>query len=287
MSSLASTVSNLRNSSSPPVSTTEDVARSGVAVRTPRARVTLVAADPHLRATVRELLEGEDYNVDALETVDDALNALAALTPELVVYAPAHDLDGEITHFSVATKAGLIVLTPTAGDAGVIRALDAGADDAVPPPYARGELLARVRCALRRSQAKSARSERVFGDLVLDVESRELDVDNRRVTLTRLEFRLLEELMLAGGLALRHDDLLSRVWGPSHRGRLNYLRVYVARLRRKIEIDPARPRIIFSVPGVGYKLGSPTASESGVEQAAALGDGSETILEERDEADEA
>jgi two-component system KDP operon response regulator KdpE len=98
-----------------------------------------------------------------------------------------------------------------------------------------------------------------LGDLTLDRESRELRVAGRQVTLTRLEYRLLEELMLGGGRAVPHDDLLGRVWGPAHRGRLNYLRVYVARLRAKIEESPSVPQIIVSVPGVGYRVGAPLA----------------------------
>ncbi|MDB4944217.1 MAG: kdpE [Labilithrix sp.] len=238
-------------------------AESGVRVQRAagRARLTLVAPDATLRARIRGLLEGEDHEVEAVASMDEARGTLASRTPDLVVYAPADDGDVQIEQFTATAKAGLIVLTPLAGDAGVVRALDAGADDALPPPYARAELLARVRSALRRAKAKTARAERRYGDLVLDVESRELAVDDRRVTLTRLEFRLLEELMLAGGLALKHDDLLTRVWGASHRGRLNYLRVYVARLRRKIEQDPSHPRIIHSVPAVGYRLASSDAAD--------------------------
>ncbi|HSO31846.1 MAG TPA: response regulator transcription factor [Labilithrix sp.] len=222
----------------------------------PRSRIVLVAADAQLRSRIRILLEAGDYLVDVLETVDDAVAALAASVPDLVVYAPTHDADGEIRMVQSATTAGIVVLAATPGEAGVIRALDAGADDAVPPPYARGELLARLRSTLRRAK-RAARAERRFADLTLDVEARELHVDGRPIALTRLELRLLEELMVASGLAVKHDDLLTRIWGPTHRGRLNYLRVYVARLRRKIEVDPARPRIIHSVPGVGYRLASP------------------------------
>ena len=231
----------------------EELPRSSVS---PRPKIVFVAAEGALRARTRAIFEAEDYIVDAFETVDAALAALAASAPELVVYAPTHDADGEILQFQNACSAGIVVLAATEGDRGVIRALDAGADDALAPPYARLELLARLRSTLRRSR-RSARVERRFADLTLDLEARELHVDGRPIALTRLELRLLEELMVASGLAVKHDDLLTRIWGATHRGRLNYLRVYVARLRRKIEIDPARPRIIFSVPGVGYRLGTP------------------------------
>ncbi len=240
-----------RSSSSSPVS--EEVP---VHAPTPRPKIVLVAVDAALRARIRGLLEEQDYVVDALESVDAALAALTVAAPDLVVYAPTHDADGEILRLQNATGAGLLVLAAMPGDSGVIRALDAGADDAVPPPYARAELFARLRSTLRRSK-RSARVERRFADLTLDLEARELHVDGRPIALTRLELRLLEELMVASGMAVKHDDLLTRIWGATHRGRLNYLRVYVARLRRKIEIDPARPRIIFSVPGVGYRLGTP------------------------------
>ena len=237
---------------SSPAPDAEELPRSAVAAR---PKIVFVAADGALRARTRAIFEDEDYIVDTFETVDAALAALAASAPELVVYAPTHDADGEILQFQNACSAGIVVLAATEGDSGVIRALDAGADDALAPPYARPELLARLRSTLRRSR-RSARVERRFADLTLDLEARELHVDGRPIALTRLELRLLEELMVASGLAVKHDDLLTRIWGATHRGRLNYLRVYVARLRRKIEIDPARPRIIFSVPGVGYRLGT-------------------------------
>jgi two-component system, OmpR family, KDP operon response regulator KdpE len=217
-----------------------------------RPRVVLVAELGAVRGTVRALLEESGHVVDALESVDDAVAALAASSPDLVVYAPTPDGDGEIAQLQSATSAGVFVLAATPGEAGVVRALDAGADDAVPAPHSRPELLARLRAAVRR--ARRSRVERRFADLTLDLEARELHVDGRPIGLTRLELRLLEELMVASGSPVKHDDLLTRIWGASHRGRLNYLRVYIARLRRKIEIDPAKPRIIFSVPGVGYRL---------------------------------
>ena len=189
-----------RSSSSSPLS--EEVP---VEAPTPRPKIVLVAVDAALRARIRGLLEEQDYVVDALESVDAALAALTVAAPDLVVYAPTHDADGEILRLQNATGAGLLVLAAVPGDSGVIRALDAGADDAVPPPYARAELFARLRSTLRRSK-RSARVERRFADLTLDLEARELHVDGRPIALTRLELRLLEELMVASGMAVKHDE---------------------------------------------------------------------------------
>ena len=220
-----------------------------------RPRIVLAAADATLRARLRILLEANEYQVDAVASGTLAADVLAVTAPDIVVFAPASG-DDDIASLCQATEAPVVVLIAAAGDARMVEALDADAADALAPPYPRGELLARLRLALRRSRKTPPRPEHSFGELKLDVASRELRVAGNRVTLTRLEYRVLEELILAGGHAVAHQDLLGRIWGPAHRNRLNYLRVYIARLRAKIELHGAAPRLIVSVPGVGYRLAS-------------------------------
>ncbi len=227
---------------------------------TVRPRILLAAADSRQRRRLRVLFEAHGYYVQATASEEEALHALDVSVPQIVVHAPSGEgANGAMPEIAftgrlrAATSAALIVLTATPGEAPVVDALAVGADDAIAPPHARGELIARLELAMRRARRTPERRLHVCGDIVLDVESRELTIADRHVVLTRLEYRLLEELVLAAGHLVPHDDLLTRVWGPAHRGRLQYLRVYIGRLRQKIEQAGARVPIT-NVPGLGYRL---------------------------------
>jgi two-component system KDP operon response regulator KdpE len=227
---------------------------------TVRPRIILAAADNRQRRRLRVLFEAHGYYVQATATEAEALHALEVSVPQIVVHAPSAEATNGATpeieltaRLRAATSAALIVLTATPGETAVVDALAAGADDAIAPPHARGELIARLELAMRRARRTSERRLHVCGDLILDLESRELTIEDRHVVLTRLEYRLLEELVLAAGHLVSHDDLLTRVWGPAHRGRLQYLRVYIGRLRQKIEQAGTRVPIT-NVPGLGYRL---------------------------------
>lgn len=221
---------------------------------TVRPRIILAAEDAKLRHRLRLLFEANGYHVQPTATQEEALRALDVSVPQLVVHAPTVDGDDEfVRKLRAATGAALIVLTAGAGEAPVVDALAAGADDAIAPPYQRSELIARLELAMRRTRRSPERRLQLGADLVLDFEARELTVAGRRVLLTRLEYRLLEELVLAGGHLVQHDVLLARVWGPAHRGRLHYLRVYIGRLRQKIEQAGSQVPIM-NIPGLGYRL---------------------------------
>ena len=226
---------------------------------TVRPRLLLAAADRRQRRRLIVLFEANGFFVQATSTPDEALHALDVSVHQVVVQASSNELGAQpddqvfTARLRAATTAAVIVLTAAPGEQAVVAALAAGADDAITPPHPRGELLARVELAMRRARRTSERRLQVCGDLVLDLESCELTVAGRRVALTRLEYRLLEELVLARGHLVRHDELLTRVWGPAHRGRLPYLRVYVGRLRQKIEHAGAHVPIT-NVAGLGYRL---------------------------------
>jgi len=138
-----------------------------------------------------------------------------------------------------------------------IAALDLGADDYVAKPFAVGELLARIRAALRRAAPVAAdRANTVirFGDVQADFEKRLITVGGEEVHLTPNEYKLLQVLIKHAGRVVTQRQLLNEVWGPQHTEQSQYLRVYVAQLRRKLERDPARPRHLQTEPGVGYRL---------------------------------
>jgi len=141
-----------------------------------------------------------------------------------------------------------------------IRALDAGADDYLTKPFGAGELLARMRVALRHaSQRKSGTAEALFkiDDLDVDLAKRLVSVGGRAVHLTPTEYQLLTVLIRSGGHVVTHRQLLKEVWGPSFAERTHYLRVFMAQLRHKLESDPARPRYLLTEPGVGYRIRVP------------------------------
>jgi len=135
--------------------------------------------------------------------------------------------------------------------------LDFGADDFVSKPFAVGELLARIRAALRRSAALLTEGPGAIfraGNIEIDLEGRVVRVAGRDTHLTPIEYKLLQALVRHAGKLVTHRQLLSEVWGPHHTEQAQYLRVYMAQLRRKLEAQPARPRHLLTEPGVGYRL---------------------------------
>jgi len=152
----------------------------------------------------------------------------------------------------------IIVLSARGQERDKITALDAGADDYVSKPFSVGELLARMRVALRHSASVREPDEPTFtvGDLKVDLAQRKVFVSGKEVHLTPIEYKLLTMLVRYAGKVLTHRQLLKEVWGPAYADQAHYLRVYMAQLRRKLEADPARPRYLLTEPGVGYRLAS-------------------------------
>ena len=168
------------------------------------------------------------------------------------------DIDGldVIRRLREWTVLPIVVLSARGQEQDKIAALDAGADDYVSKPFGVGELLARMRTALRHSTRQNDAVETAFslGDLHVDFPKRQVTVLGRQVHLTPIEYRLLTTLIRHAGKVLTHRQLLLDVWGPPYADQAHYLRVYMAQLRRKLEVDPARPRYLLTEPGVGYRL---------------------------------
>lgn len=157
------------------------------------------------------------------------------------------------------SNAPIIALTALDAEADKVAALDLGADDYLTKPFGVEELLARVRAAMRRSQWQgelSAPGAQWFGALMIDLEGRVVRRDDAEIRLTPTEFSLLAQLVTHAGKVLTHRQLLQRVWGPEYGDEAEYLRVYVQRLRRKIEPEPANPHYLLTEPGVGYRFAS-------------------------------
>jgi two-component system KDP operon response regulator KdpE len=222
-----------------------------------RATILVVEDEPEIRRFLRSSLGAEGYRVVESET--GARGAIDAGThkPDLaIVDLGLPDVDGieVIRKIRGWSPMPILVLSARAQERSKIEALDAGADDYVTKPFGVGELLARVRVALRHATQPSSGKELVLSDVTIDFEKRVAKKGSAEIHLTPIEFRLLASLAKHLGLVLTHRQLLREVWGPSHVEHTHYLRIYMKQLREKLEADPVRPKHLLTETGVGYRL---------------------------------
>jgi two-component system KDP operon response regulator KdpE len=225
------------------------------------ARILVVDDEPQIRRFLRLGLEGQGYRVVEAHTADAALKAAVAEQPELVVLdlglpdREGFEVLGALREWS---RAPVLVLSVRNREAEKVRAFDLGADDYVVKPFGMAELLARIKAALRRRVEVQA-DEPVFrvGGLEVDLGRRMVRVDAADVRLSPKQYRLLQILVSNAGKVVTHRQLLKEIWGPVHHDDIQYLRVFVRKLRTRIEADPARPRYLLTELGVGYRLRTP------------------------------
>ena len=224
----------------------------------PSIRVLIVDDEPQIRRFLRTSLSAHGYRVVEASGGREAIILTATERPELVLLdLGLPDMDGlEVIRQLREWSAVPIIVVSVRGQEGEkIEALDGGADDYVTKPFGMGELLARIRTALRhRLQAEL--DEPVFraAGLTVDLAKRVVTVDGHEVKLTPKEYDLLRVLVTHAGKVITHQHLLREVWGPGSVHETHYLRVYIGQLRQKIEPDPAQPRYLLTEPGVGYRL---------------------------------
>lgn len=222
--------------------------------------VLMIEDDPQIRRFLRAALAAEDYQFHEALTAEEGIAQAAARQPDLVLLdlgLPDRDGLEVIRRIRRWSQMPIVVLSARGQEKDKIAALDLGADDYVAKPFAVGELLARIRAALRRAAplaADGADTVIRFGDVQADFEKRIITVRGEEVHLTPNEYKLLQVLIKHAGRVVTQRQLLNEVWGPQHTEQSQYLRVYVAQLRRKLERDPARPRHLQTEPGVGYRL---------------------------------
>jgi two-component system KDP operon response regulator KdpE len=222
--------------------------------------VLMIEDDPQIRRFLRAALAAEDYQFHEALTAEEGIAQAAARQPDLVLLdlgLPDRDGLDVIRGIRQWSQMPIVVLSARGQEKDKIAALDLGADDYVAKPFAVGELLARIRAALRRAgpvAADGADTVIRFGDVHADFEKRIITVGGEEVHLTPNEYKLLQVLIKHAGRVVTQRQLLNEVWGPQHTEQSQYLRVYVAQLRRKLERDPARPRHLQTEPGVGYRL---------------------------------
>jgi two-component system, OmpR family, KDP operon response regulator KdpE len=220
-------------------------------------RVLVVDDEPQIRRAMRTSLEAHGYEVHTVGTGEEAVVAAAEDDPELVLLdLGLPDLDGTdvIRRVRSFSEVPIIVLSVRDRQADKVAALDAGADDYVTKPFGVEEVLARLRAALRRSQAGEPSPPVLrFGELEVDLGRRLVTVGGSPVHLTKTEYALLEAFVTNPGKLLTHQWLLRKVWGPGYTQESHYLRVYVRSLRRKLGDQASAPRLILTEPGVGYR----------------------------------
>jgi two-component system, OmpR family, KDP operon response regulator KdpE len=220
-------------------------------------KVLAVDDEPQILRAVRTSLVARGHEVLTAPNGETALDVLGDQRVELVVLdlgLPGIDGVEVIRRVRSWSEVPVIVLSVRDAQADKVAALDAGADDYVTKPFAMEELLARMRAVLRRKgSAEPAPSVIRTGDLEIDLARRLVSRNGTPIHLTPTEFGLLEQLATSPGKLLTHRYLLKQVWGDSYGDESNYLRVYVAGLRKKLESDPGSPSLILTEPGVGYR----------------------------------
>jgi len=224
------------------------------------ARVLVVDDEPQIVRGLRVVLRDAGYVVEAADSKQNALDAVAARTPDAIVL----DLvlpDGSGVEVCMElrtwTDLPILVLSAVGDEREKVRALDAGADDYITKPFGTDELLARLRAVMRRVGDDGDESTATLGPLTIDLAARRVTHDSTEVHLTPIEFGLLRVLARHQGKLVTQRQLLREVWGRGYESETHYLRVHIAHIRSKIEPEPSQPSYLITEPGVGYRLRGP------------------------------
>ena len=221
-------------------------------------RILIIEDEASLRRFLIPTLTGAHYQVLSAATAHEGVAMARTHNPDLVLLdLGLPDMDGMevLKALRQWSRKPIVILSARNQERDKVLALDEGADDYLAKPFGAGELLARIRVALRHTlQADVPEPIISSGGLKIDLERRDITLDGEPVKLTALEYRLLEALVRRQGKVATHSQLLAEVWGPGGAGNTHYLRIYMAMLRKKLEADPARPKHFITEPNVGYRL---------------------------------
>lgn len=221
------------------------------------ARILVIDDEREIRRMLRVALSAHGYALSEAASGKEGLSQASIFHPDLVILdLGLPDLDGTevIKRLREWSRVPIIILSVRERESDKIGALDTGADDYLTKPFSMGELLARIRVALRHMAGAQDEPVLTFADLTVDLARRLVLLSGQEVKLTPTEYEILKYLALHSGRVITHGQLLRAVWGPNYQGETHYLRVYVGQLRRKIETDPTQPRYITTEPGVGYRF---------------------------------
>jgi two-component system KDP operon response regulator KdpE len=228
----------------------------------PKSKIAALIIDdePQIRRLLRVTLEAHGYAVTDAATGNEGIIQAAQAQPEIILLdLGLPDLDGVevLKRIREWSRVPVIILSVRDRENDKVAALDAGADDFVTKPFSSGELLARLRTTLRRSQPQTGVSIFRSGNIEVDLAGRIVRRDGKEVKLTPTEYSLLRLLVTHAGKVLTHRQLLTEVWGPNAVEQTHYLRVHIAHLREKLEAESAAPKLILTEPAVGYRAMEP------------------------------
>lgn len=222
--------------------------------------IIVIEDDPPIRRFLRTGLSTQGFTVFESDTGKQGIIEAEIRKPDLVILdLGLPDMDGVDVIKAIRTWSAIpiIILSARSGEQHKIDALDAGADDYLTKPFGFGELLARIRVALRhasRTQDQTQSEVFVTANLKVDLHNRLVSIDDQEIHLTPIQYRLLAVLVKHAGRVLTHQQILKEVWGPSYSENAHYLRIYMSQLRQKLEADPTQPKFLLTESGVGYRL---------------------------------
>ncbi len=220
-------------------------------------RILVVDDEKQIRRMLRAALEGYGYNIGEAASGREGLSQTSIFHPDVIILdLGLPDFDGieVIQRLREWTQIPIIVLSVREHEDDKIKALDVGADDYVTKPFSMGELIARLRAAIRRTAKSEDSPILTFGELSIDLAHRNVTIRGEEIKLTPTEYEVLKYLAQQAGRVVTHRQLLLAVWGSNYQEHSQYLRVYIGQLRHKIETDPSQPAYIITEPGVGYRL---------------------------------
>ncbi|MBL0306420.1 MAG: response regulator [Chitinophagaceae bacterium] len=221
------------------------------------AAILVIDDEVQIRRLLEITLESNSFNVESAETAKDGLRIAANHPPDLVILdlgLPDEDGHSVLKKLREWYTKPVIILSVQSSEENIVKALDNGANDYLVKPFRTGELLARIRSALRGMVSEENDPVVDAGDLQIDLAARTVKKNNETIKLTATEYKLLSLLAQHEGKVLTHQYLLREVWGPGYISQSQYLRVFIAQLRKKIETDANRPEHIITESGVGYRF---------------------------------
>jgi two-component system KDP operon response regulator KdpE len=223
-----------------------------------KGQILLIEDESQMRRFLRVILQGHGYKVVESVTGENGLNEAAVRNPDVILLdLGLPDIDGLVVTQRLRewSEIPIIVISAREQEMDKVKALDAGADDYLTKPFGVGELLARIRVAMRHKAMKTTGQSVVSVDnLKVDLPKRQVFLSGKEVHLTPIEYKLLAVLIQNAGKVVTHRQLLKEAWGPPYEHQTQYLRVYMTQLRHKLEADPTRPKFLINEPGVGYRF---------------------------------
>lgn len=222
-----------------------------------KATVLVIDDEAQIRKLLSITLQSHDFNVVEASTAKEGLAIVVSHPPDLVLLdlgLPDRNGHEVLQHLREWFTNPIIILSVQSSEEDIVKALDHGANDYLVKPFRTGELMARIRSAIRKGNPEESNSRIDFHDFEIDFASRTVKKNNVMVKLTATEYSLLALMVKNEGKVLTHQYLLNQIWGPSYKNESQYLRVFIAQLRKKIESDPNRPSHIVTESGVGYRF---------------------------------